>query len=889
MDARLSDALSSAPAAPTLGGPGPLAPVPAEPKPRTARVRVTSEVVGVRGALGGYYRSLPPWIDDLTREFGPDTYDRMQLDDQVSSSLRALCHGVLSDELVVRPGVDDKKDPDFAAAKDAVAFCERATWQQTGGLDQWLLTMVKGAVGGGNRVSETVYRPEESGRDAGKWVLDRLKVKPRRSVAFAVDSCNNLAGILGLPPGGATWGGLAWGTTFDPADPPDNFLPRDKFCVLTWDPHDEDPRGSAILRCVYEPWWAKLQAAREWLAYLAQFGSPGLVGTTAPGADSSAPTDAYGNPVDGDVLTPEQDMLNKILDHRNGGVHVLPNGATLDILQSSNAGDAFLKKVDSADRAIAQGINLAMRAVMQSRFGSRADAEQGQDVAGLQTRFLKRWLARMVTEDLLRPLVRINYGPDAARRLCPYASLSPVEHQDLGASLVAVSGAWKNGLIKNSQLPWVYEQFGMPPATEEELAAPPPGSVPPGAPPGAGGGPDGGGGQDPLAQALLKQGPPAGGSGGAPFAWDESKHPRGQPENAGQFGPGGGGKAAEKDKGGKADTPGPASWPVDWQRHVERDRGRGDHVTSWTYRDGSDAYEQNVYVVSGTYDPDPEDPDSEPVDVWRWESRDETSGTTDTGDWTPDEDEAAEGGRRFARESDQEEPDEEPDEEEESDGPDEGQMLAKAEALRDATTGPESAALVGLPDLGPKSREWSQAQKYEPHYSGEPEHDAWGWEVEFEHPDLKTCKRFFGIDAGGDKFIRNEELAVKPDKRKGGVSSRIFAGQVEAASAAGYSYLQCHAAGDKDSTYKGYYVWPLFGYDEALDSVEKTNPSLARKVRAEYPDADSILDVLEEPGGIDWWRENGDDLYDARFDLAEGSRSRRVLAAYLAEKGRKGS
>jgi hypothetical protein len=540
MDARLSDAVFSTPAAPTLGGPGPAAPVPAEPKPRTARVRVTSEVVGVRGALGGYYRSLPPWIDDLTREFGPDTYERMQLDDQVSSSLRALCHGVLSDELVLRPGVDDKKDPDFGAAKDALGFCERATWQQTGGLDQWLFTMLKGSVGGGNRVSETVYRPEESGKDAGKWVLDRLKVKPRRSVAFAVDSCNNLAGILGLPPGGATWGGLAWGTTFDPANPPDNFLPREKFCVLTWDPHDEDPRGSAILRCVYEPWWAKLQAAREWLAYLAQFGSPGLVGTTAPGADSSAPTDAWGNAVDGPVLTPEQDMANKVMEHRNGGVHILPNGATLDVLQTSNAGDAFLKKVDSCDRAIAQGINLAMRAVMQSRFGSRADAEQGQDVAGLQTRYMKRWLARMVTEDLLRNLMRINVGPDAARRLCPYASLSPVEHQDLGASLVAVSGAWKNGLIKNSQLPWVYEQFGMPPATPEELAAPPPGSVPPGA---EGGGPDGGGGQDPLAQALLKQGPPPPG-GAAPFAqWDESKHPRGQPENAGEFGPGGGGAA----------------------------------------------------------------------------------------------------------------------------------------------------------------------------------------------------------------------------------------------------------------------------------------------------------------------------------------------------------
>jgi hypothetical protein len=539
MDARLSDAVFSAPAAPTLGGPGPPAPVPATPKVRTARVRVTSEAVGVRGALGGYYRSLPPWIDDLTREFGPDTYERMQLDDQVSSSLRALCHGVLSDDLVLRPGVDDRKDPDFAAARDAAGFCERATWGQTGGLDQWLLTMVKGAVGGGNRVSETVYRPEESGRDAGRWVLDRLKVKPRRSIAFAVDSCNNLTGFLGLPPGGATWGGLAWGTAFDPADPPDNFLPRDKFCALAWDPPDEDPRGSAILRCVYEPWWAKLQASREWLAYLAQFGSPSLAATTAPGADSSAPTDAWGNPADGPVLTPEQDLANQLVTFRNGGVIVLPAGCTLDVIQSSNAGDAFLKKVDSCDRAIAQGILLAMRAVMQSRFGSRADAEQGQDVAGLQTRYMKRWLARMVTEDLLRPLVRINYGPDAARRLCPYASLSPVEHQDLGASLVAVSGAWKNGLIKNSQLPWVYEQFGMPPATEEELAAPVPGSVPPGA---EGGGPDGGG-QDPLAQALLDQGPPGGGT--APFAvWDESKHPRGQPENAGEFGPGGGGGAA---------------------------------------------------------------------------------------------------------------------------------------------------------------------------------------------------------------------------------------------------------------------------------------------------------------------------------------------------------
>jgi hypothetical protein len=38
--------------------------------------------------------------------------------------------------------------------------------------------------------------------------------------------------------------------------------------------------------------------------------------------------------------------------------------------------------------------------------------------------------------------------------------------------------------------------------------------------------------------------------GAAPFAWDESKHPRGQPENAGQFGPGGGAAKTPAAEGG---------------------------------------------------------------------------------------------------------------------------------------------------------------------------------------------------------------------------------------------------------------------------------------------------------------------------------------------------
>jgi hypothetical protein len=569
----LSDAVFATPAR-LVGGPAPLAPAPPQPEPKTRKVRPDLEYLagGDRwGTLGGYLRSLPAWIDSLTFEFGPDLYDRMQLDDQVSSSLRALVYSVLSDDLVLRPGVDKAKDPDFAAAKQNLSFMERATWEGRGGLDEWLYAMARGALGGGNRVSETVLGRQESGRDAGKMVLGRLAVKPRRAVSLVVDAFNRVVRVAGLIPG--RYGpATAWGTTLAPDVPRENDLPREKFCIASWDPPDGDPRGAAVLRCVYEPWWAKLQAARDWLANLAQFGSPSLVGTTAPGADSSAATDGYGNPTpDGVVTTPEQDFLNQIIRFRNGSAIVIPAGATLEALTTSDAGKAFATKVDACDRAIAQGILLAMRAVMQSRFGSRADAEQGQDVAGLQTRFCKRWLARMVSEDLLRYIYRVNYGPNADPRLCPYASLSPVEHQDLGTTLVAVSGAWKNGLIKNSQLPWVYDQFGMPPATEDEMAAPPPGGADPG------GGPDGDG-QPPAGPRQPPQ---------APFAWDESKHPRGQPENAGEFGPGGGGAAV-------------AGGPVGFEKVADADRWGAKEFAGWeSSLDGAERFAVEAYTGGG--------------------------------------------------------------------------------------------------------------------------------------------------------------------------------------------------------------------------------------------------------------------------------------------------
>jgi hypothetical protein len=85
----------------------------------------------------------------------------------------------------------------------------------------------------------------------------------------------------------------------------------------------------------------------------------------------------------------------------------------------------------------------------------------------------------------------------------------------------------------------------------------------------------------------------------------------------------------------------------------------------------------------------------------------------------------------------------------------------------------------------------------------------------------------------------------------------------------------------------GYYTWPRFGYNESIVSIRKKDPDLARKIREEFPDAKSILDVMITKEGRDWWKANGTDLFNARFDLQEGSRSRFVLDTYLEEREKK--
>jgi hypothetical protein len=455
------------------------APPPEESPRKDATADPSKEYVASSGygaGLRDYLRALPVYVDDLTREVDLHVYERMRWDECVAGSLDALVYQALADDIDFRPAVDDEDSQYYDDSKAQADTLNRVMADMDRPLIEWAYEMVSDAIGGGNRVSEKVVRQEEGGPYSGLWVWDRLKVKPRRHLSFAMDTFNNLRGILTAIPG--TYMGLDGSIPVDPKETP-NLLPREKFAVLSWNSHNDDPRGRPLLRRVYVPWWEKIQVAGEWLKHLARFGSPSVVGTTAPNSDFVPPQDEFGNPLSGTSPGPEQALLNGLERLQNGGCLVLPYGATVTALQVAQSGSAFLTKVDQCDRAISRGILLAIRAVMEAQHGSKADSQTAQDVTGLVVRYVKNWTARMITRDLVRPLVVWNKGADAARAICPYASLTPVEHQDWSQKATAVAALKTSGFLKPSQEPALAEEMGLPPATEPvEQPQPPQGQQP---------------------------------------------------------------------------------------------------------------------------------------------------------------------------------------------------------------------------------------------------------------------------------------------------------------------------------------------------------------------------------------------------------------------------
>jgi hypothetical protein len=163
-------------------------------------------------------------------------------------------------------------------------------------------------------------------------------------------------------------------------------------------------------------------------------------------------------------------LLQKLIAWTNGTAIALEHGTELQLIESKGDGEAYIKAIDLYDRQMTQAVLIAIRATMEAQHGSKADSETAQDLLGAFAQLLKRKIEAAIYRDCLLPLVRYNWGEEAAGELCPFLSLSDVAREDVVdiGNMIANLARAKEGMIDDSQLPGIDSKLGLP---ERDFAA----------------------------------------------------------------------------------------------------------------------------------------------------------------------------------------------------------------------------------------------------------------------------------------------------------------------------------------------------------------------------------------------------------------------------------
>lgn len=165
-------------------------------------------------------------------------------------------------------------------------------------------------------------------------------------------------------------------------------------------------------------------------------------------------------------------------------------------------------------------------------------------------------------------------------------------------------------------------------------------------------------------------------------------------------------------------------------------------------------------------------------------------------------------------------------------------------------------------------------------------------EVRIKHDSFRAVRRI-GVNKAGQGYIYNEEFFIEKKSQGNGLGTAVFERQVENAREMGISYIKCHAAKENPNppppNWNGYYTWARFGYDADL-SDDSTFAEQDAEVFAEARrrfNAKTLQDVMSTKDGRDWWKENGQDVYVAKFDLSDESRSMAIFGEYLNERNKR--
>lgn len=300
----------------------------------------------------------------------PDaTYAAMESDSMVQTALTVKRLGVLASTGRVVPASDSpaaRRNADFVT--EAFARME--------GSAQSILASAMDAFSRGWSIQEVLYAYED-----GHWWLAATRAKDPAVFGINVTPFGEIESLRLEIPG-----------------EPVLDLPRSKFIVYRYRAGYDRIKGRSDLDAAYPHYLAKTSLLSAWKLHLARFASPTMLGKFGPGA---SPSD-------------RDSVLSALENLATTTTIIYPDDFDISAVNpQTGASQGFMEAIEFHNREIARSIlGQTLTTDEGRRVGSLALGRVHLQVLVLQLDAIRKELAdRVLTEQVIRPLVELNFGP----------------------------------------------------------------------------------------------------------------------------------------------------------------------------------------------------------------------------------------------------------------------------------------------------------------------------------------------------------------------------------------------------------------------------------------------------------------------------------------------
>jgi phage gp29-like protein len=361
---------------------------------------VTQEVLASRqwmGALnlsrgfGGTSDPTVIWSDMINHNQAAFTYYREleEKDEDVGSILELLTLSITSRERSLMPADDSQQ------ALDVANFIQEQL-KNLPDFDQVIESLIDGAAYGVS-ILENIYEVS-----SGQVAIIDIKDRPQEMFTFGQRFQPQIGPLRFLRNFGVDDGEL---------------VPEQKFLVFSYRPRNGIRRGRPLLRAIFWPSWFKRQAVRFWLRFAEK--GPGTAVVKYPSGGNEDEVQK--------ALEAAENIIEKI------AVAVPENFQMVEaLLTAARSQDpaVYRELVERNEHAISRRIigQTLTTYGSENGKGTQALGTVHQDTEHKKTCAVSKGIERVINQQLIRPLVLWNFGPNAPR---PVWSINKENYEDL--------------------------------------------------------------------------------------------------------------------------------------------------------------------------------------------------------------------------------------------------------------------------------------------------------------------------------------------------------------------------------------------------------------------------------------------------------------------------